>query len=73
MSCLSLFASILASCCCRSAVGLAMAWFELCVLRLVFLDSSLQSPGQVEHFGMLFIPLCVVVCEIQLSVQRDNG
>ena len=49
--------------------GLVMPWFELCVLRLVFLDSSLQSPGQEKHFGILFIPLCVVVHEIQLSVQ----
>ena len=36
------------------------------VLRLVFLDSSLQSPGQEKHFGILFIPLRVVVREIHL-------
>ena len=46
-----------------------MAWFELCVLRMVFLDSSLQSPGQEKHFGILFIPFRVVVSEIQLYVQ----
>ena len=46
-----------------------MAWFESYVLRLVFLDSSLQSPGQEKHFGILFIPLRVVVREIQLSVE----
>ena len=46
----------------------AMAWFESYVLRLVFLDSSLQSPGQEKHFGILFIPLRVIVREIQLSV-----
>ena len=34
------------------------------VLRLVFLYSSLQSPGQEKHFGILFIPLHVVVREI---------
>ena len=51
-----------------------MAWSWACfksyVLRLVFLDSSLESPGQEKHFGILFIPLCVVVRdEIQLSVE----
>ena len=46
-----------------------MTWFELYVLRLVFLDSSLQSPGQEKHFGILFIPLRVIVREIQLSVE----
>ena len=49
--------------------GLVLAWFELYVLRLVFLDSSLQSPGQEKHFGILFIPLHVIVREIQLSVE----
>ena len=46
--------------------GLVLAWFESYVLRLVSSDSSLQSPGQDKHFG---IPLCVVVREIQLSVE----
>ena len=46
--------------------GLVLAWFESYVLRLVFLDSSLQSPGQEKHFGILFIPLRVVVREIHL-------
>ena len=46
-----------------------VAWFELYVLRLFFLDSSLESPGQKKHFGVLFIPPRVVVCEIQLSVE----
>ena len=46
-----------------------MAWFWLGLSRLVFLDSSLQSPGQEKHFGILFIPLCVVVREIQLCVE----
>ena len=49
--------------------GLVLDWFKSCVLRLVFLDSSLQSPGQEKHFGILFIPLRVVVRQIQLSVQ----
>ena len=49
--------------------GLVLAWLESCVLRLVFLDTALQSPGQEKHFAILFIPLCVVVREIQLSVQ----
>ena len=40
------------------------------MLRLVFLDSSLQSPGQEKDFGILFIPLRVIVPEIQ-SVCRD--
>ena len=49
--------------------GLVLAWFEADVLCLVFLDSSLHSPGQEKHFGILFIPLRVVVREIQLSVE----
>ena len=52
--------------------GLVLAWFESYVLRLVFLDSSLQSPGQEKHFGTLFIPLRVIVNEIQLSVETYN-
>ena len=51
------------------SVGLVLAWIKSCVLRLVFLDSSLQSPGQEKHFGILFIPLHVIIHEIQLSVQ----
>ena len=50
-------------------VGSAMAWSWLGLLRLVFLDSSLQSPGQEKDFGILFIPLRVIVPEIQLSVE----
>ena len=50
----------------RVGHGLVLAWFESYVLRLVFLDSSLQSPGQEKHFGIIFIPLCVVVSEIHL-------
>ena len=49
--------------------GLVLAWFESCVLRLVFLDSSLESPGQEKRVGILFIPLRVVVREIQLSLE----
>ena len=41
----------------RVGHGLVLAWFKSCVLRLVFLDTSLQSPGQDKHFGILFIPL----------------
>ena len=52
----------------RVGHGLVLAWFESYVLRLVFFDSSLQPPGQ-ENFGILFILLCGVVCEIQLSVE----
>ena len=37
--------------------GLVLAWFETGVLYLVFLDSSLQPPGQEKHFGISFIPL----------------
>ena len=48
----------------RVGHGLVLAWFELYVLRLVSLDSSLQSPGQEKHFGILFVPLRVVVREI---------
>ena len=50
----------------RVGHGLVLAWFESYVLRLVFLDSSLQSPGQEKHFGILFIPLRVVVREIHM-------
>ena len=48
----------------RVGHGLVLAWFESYVLRLVFLDSSLQLPGQEKHFGILFVPLRVVVREI---------
>ena len=51
--------------------GLVLAWFDSYVLRLVFLDSSLQSPGQEKHFGILFIPLRVVVREY--VCRDDNG
>ena len=34
------------------------------MLRLVFLDSSLESQGQEKHFGILFISLRIVVREI---------
>ena len=30
----------------RVGHGLVLAWFESCVLRLVFLESSLQSPDK---------------------------
>ena len=54
-------------------VTLATLLFSLPVsngkLERVFLDSSLESPGQEKHFGILFIPLRVVVREIQFSVQ----
>ena len=53
----------------RVGHGLVLAWFESYVLRLVFLDSSLQLPGQEKHFSILFIPLRVIVREIQLSVE----
>ena len=39
----------------RVGHDLVLAWFELCVLRLVFLDSSLQLLGQEKHFGILFM------------------
>ena len=57
--------------CGRVGHGLVLAWFESYVLRLVFLDSSLQSPGQEKHFGILFIPLRVVVREY--VCRDDNG
>ena len=50
----------------RVGHGLVLAWFESYVFRLVFLDK--QSPGQEKYFGILFIPLRVVVRETQLSV-----
>ena len=50
----------------RVGHGLVLAWFES---RLVFSDSSLQSPRQEKHFRILFIPLRIVVREIQLSVE----
>ena len=53
----------------RVGHGVVLAWFESYVLRLFFLDSSLQLPGQDKHIGILFIPLCVVVHEIGLSVE----
>ena len=37
--------------------------------HVVFLNCSLQLPGQEKHFGILFIPHHIVVHEIQLSVQ----
>ena len=53
----------------RVGHGLVLAWFESYALRLVFLDSSVQSPGQEKHFSILFIPLRVIVHEVQLSVE----
>ena len=53
----------------RVGHGLILAWFESYVFRLVVLDSSLQSPGQEKYFAISFIPLRVVVREIQLSVE----
>ena len=50
----------------RVGHGLVLAWFESYVLRSV---CSLQLPGQDKHFGILFIPLRIVVREIQLSVE----
>ena len=49
----------------RVGHGLVLAWFESYMVRLVFLDSSLESPRLEKHFGILFIPLRVV----QLSVE----
>ena len=53
----------------RVSHGLILAWFESYVLHLVFLDSCLESPGQEKHFSILFVPLRIVVREIQLSVE----
>ena len=53
----------------RVSHGLVLAWFESYVLRLVFLDNSLESPGQEKHFDILFIPLRVVV---RLSVETKS-
>ena len=55
----------------RVGHGLVLAWFESYVLCLVFLDSSLKSPGQEKHFGILFIPLSVIVREY--VCRDDNG
>ena len=52
----------------RVGHGLVLAWFESYVLRFVFLDSFLQSPGQEKHFAILFTSFRDVVREIQLSV-----
>ena len=52
----------------RVGHGLVLAWFESYMLRLVFSDSSLQSPGQEKHFAILLTFFCDVVREIQLSV-----
>ena len=51
--------------------GRSQPWLGLGLVRvvcasLVFLESSLQSPGKEKHFGVLFIPL---VLETQLSVE----
>ena len=53
----------------RVGHGLVLAWFKSYVVRLVFLDNSLQSLGQEKHFGILYISLCVVVVICQLSVE----
>ena len=45
----------------RVGHGLVLAWFASCLLHLVFLDSSLQFPGQEKYFSIPF-------CETQLSV-----
>ena len=55
----------------RVSQGLVLAWFELYVLCLVFLDSSLQSTGREKNFSVLFIPL-LVVHEIQLSDLKNS-
>ena len=55
----------------RVGHGLVLAWFESYVLRSVSLDSSLQSPGQEKHFCILFIPLRIVVHEIQLYIVEE--
>ena len=59
----------------RVGYGLVLAWFESYVLRLVFLDSSLQSPGQEKHFAILFSSFRDVVREIVVCTLggRDNG
>ena len=60
----------------RVGHGLVLAWFESYVLRLVFLDSSLQSPGQEKHLGILFISFRDVVREYSCLYTlggRDNG
>ena len=41
----------------RVGHGLVLVCFESCVLHLVFLDSSLQSPGQEKHFGISYLSL----------------
>ena len=53
----------------RVGHGLVLAWFESYVLRLVFLDSSLQSPGQDKHFG-IFLSTSLFVRYI---CRDDNG
>ena len=50
----------------RVGHGLVLAWFESYVLRSVSLDSSLQKEKQ---FGVIFIPLPIVVRELQLSIE----
>ena len=44
----------------RVGHGLVLVWFESYVLRLVFLDGSLESPGQEKRLGILFIPFRVI-------------
>ena len=44
----------------RVGHGLVLAWFELYVLRLVFLDRSLLLPGQEKHIGIFHVRLMVL-------------
>ena len=56
----------------RVSHGLVLAWFKSCVLCLVFLESSLQSPGQEIQFGILLLHLLNVVYELHLYRHTVN-
>ena len=57
----------------RVGHGVVLAWFESYVLRLVFLDSSLQSLGQEKHFGVSFVLIRFVIGELLSEVGGRVG
>ena len=55
--------------------GLVLAWFELqCICASLSLFRQFFTISRTrEHFCILFIPLHIVVLEIQFFVERDDG
>ena len=61
----------------RVGHGLVLAWFESYVLRLVFLDSSLQLPGQEKgmwsfHLDVYMVCVCVCVCVFKCVMRKPK-